>query len=68
MRARAALVGGTLAVETSPGGGTTVYVRLPVHPAEDPSSTHRPLGDQPSAGLAAPIPQDGPVAGQDSDT
>jgi signal transduction histidine kinase len=30
MRERAALVGGTLAIESSLGGGTTVYVRLPL--------------------------------------
>jgi signal transduction histidine kinase len=30
MRERASLVGGTVAVESSPGGGTTLYVRLPV--------------------------------------
>lgn len=30
MRERAALVGGTVAIESSPGAGTTVYVRLPV--------------------------------------
>jgi two-component system sensor histidine kinase UhpB len=32
MRERAALVGGNLTIESSPGAGTTVYVRLP---AED---------------------------------
>ena len=31
MRERAALAGGTVAVESSPGGGTTVYARLPLH-------------------------------------
>jgi PAS domain S-box-containing protein len=30
MRERVALVGGTLQVESSPGGGTTVYLRVPV--------------------------------------
>jgi signal transduction histidine kinase len=30
MRERAALIGGTLQVESSPGHGTTVYVRYPV--------------------------------------
>jgi PAS domain S-box-containing protein len=35
MRERAALVGGTLQVESSPGAGTTVYVRLPVSHALD---------------------------------
>jgi signal transduction histidine kinase len=30
MRERAALVGGTLEIETSPGSGTTVFVRIPL--------------------------------------
>jgi signal transduction histidine kinase len=33
MRERASLVGGALEVETSPGAGTTLYVRVPVSPA-----------------------------------
>jgi signal transduction histidine kinase len=32
MRERVALAGGTLTVESAPGAGTTVYVRLPVGP------------------------------------
>jgi signal transduction histidine kinase len=32
MRERASLVGGTLEIETSPGGGTTLYVRVPGAP------------------------------------
>jgi signal transduction histidine kinase len=32
MRERAALIGGTLEIETSPGAGTTLYVRVPVSP------------------------------------
>ncbi len=35
MRERAALFGGTVAVESSPGGGTTVYARLPLGPAPE---------------------------------
>ena len=30
MRERVALVGGTLQIESSPGGGTCVYLRVPV--------------------------------------
>ena len=30
MRERVALVGGTLAIESAPGNGTTVFVRVPV--------------------------------------
>jgi len=32
MRERAALVGGTLELETRPGGGTTLFVRVPITP------------------------------------
>jgi signal transduction histidine kinase len=32
MRERASLIGGTLEIETSPGAGTTLYVRVPVSP------------------------------------
>jgi signal transduction histidine kinase len=32
MRERAALVGGDLEVESTPGGGTTVFVRIPLRP------------------------------------
>ena len=34
MRERAALVGGTLAVESGPGRGTTVIARVPLLPGE----------------------------------
>jgi signal transduction histidine kinase len=38
MRERATLAGGTLAIESEPGSGTTVYVRVPVaHEAGDAS-------------------------------
>jgi PAS domain S-box-containing protein len=43
MRERAALVGGTLQVESTAGRGTTVYLRCPVTPAEA-----RPAGPAPS--------------------
>jgi signal transduction histidine kinase len=36
MRERAELVGGTLAVESTPGAGTALYVRLPVDRAREP--------------------------------
>jgi signal transduction histidine kinase len=32
MRERASLIGGTLEIETSPGEGTTLYVRVPISP------------------------------------
>ena len=34
MRERVALVGGELEVESEPGAGTTVYVRIPIPGAE----------------------------------
>ena len=37
MRERAALAGGTVVIESSPGDGTTVYVRLPVTAAVAPA-------------------------------
>ena len=39
MRERVALVGGTLAVESRPGGGTTVIARIPL-PADDGRGRH----------------------------
>ena len=41
MRERAALAGGTVAVESRPGAGTTVYARLPMHRAS-PSPERSP--------------------------
>ena len=37
MRERAAQVGGTLEIESTPGGGTTVYVRVPAAEAAPPA-------------------------------
>lgn len=37
MRERAALVGGSLAVESAPGQGTTLFVRVPLNPGETAS-------------------------------
>jgi signal transduction histidine kinase len=34
MRERAALIGGVTEIESSPRGGTTVFVRVPLKPAE----------------------------------
>jgi signal transduction histidine kinase len=34
MQERVAIVGGTLTVESSPGGGTTIFVRIPLSPRE----------------------------------
>jgi signal transduction histidine kinase len=31
MRERVTQVGGTLEIETSPGNGTTVFIRIPLH-------------------------------------
>jgi PAS domain S-box-containing protein len=44
MRERAALVGGTVAVESSPGGGTALYVRLPVDRAPAGAPAGGPAG------------------------
>ena len=40
MRERVALLGGELEIESGPGGGTTVFVRLP-----DPSAPPGPDGE-----------------------
>jgi PAS domain S-box-containing protein len=40
MRERASLVGGTLNIESAPGEGTTVYVRIPVLREENGAVTH----------------------------
>lgn len=34
VRERAAMLGGTVEIETSPGGGTTLFVRIPIEPPE----------------------------------
>ena len=47
MRERAALVGGTVSIESNPGAGTTLYVRLPLGDADaapNPSPRGAPLG------------------------
>lgn len=52
MRERAALVGGTVTVEASPGAGTTVYVRLPVGGTPDDPASEAPgkrPGERPGA-------------------
>jgi two-component system sensor histidine kinase NreB len=33
MRERASLIGGALEIETAPGKGSTIFVRVPVSPA-----------------------------------
>jgi PAS domain S-box-containing protein len=48
MRERAALVGGTVTLESSPGAGTTVFVRLPVERAEDAPSDAGAAGADPA--------------------
>ena len=39
MKERAALIGGTLEIETAPGKGTTIYARVPVHSVEKRETT-----------------------------
>jgi signal transduction histidine kinase len=38
MRERAALIGGTLQIESTRGGGTTVFVRVPLAPSAEESA------------------------------
>ncbi|GLC25122.1 GAF domain-containing protein [Roseisolibacter agri] len=42
MQERAAIVGGTVTVESSPGSGTALYVRLPVEPVSGEPATDGP--------------------------
>ena len=35
MRERAQIIGGTLDIESSPGGGTTIYLHLPITESRD---------------------------------
>jgi PAS domain S-box-containing protein len=44
MRERAALVGGTVTIESTPGEGTTIYVRVPVSGAVDGTDPDPPGG------------------------
>jgi PAS domain S-box-containing protein len=44
MRERAALVGGTVTIESTPGEGTTLYVRVPVAPGTDGTDPDPPRG------------------------
>ena len=37
MQERAAVIGGTLEIETAPGKGTTVFVQVPLPPQTEPS-------------------------------
>jgi signal transduction histidine kinase len=40
MRERAELVGGSLAIESSPGQGTAVFLRIPLHPSSRVRQSH----------------------------
>ena len=42
MQERAALAGGSVEIESSPGGGTTVFARLPLAPEPSANSTANP--------------------------
>jgi signal transduction histidine kinase len=44
MRERIALLGGTLEIESSPEGGTTVFARIPAPPAQPPAPAGEPEG------------------------
>jgi PAS domain S-box-containing protein len=44
MRERAALVGGTVTIESTPGEGTTIYVRVPVLGGPDGQDSNPPRG------------------------
>jgi PAS domain S-box-containing protein len=44
MRERAALLGGTVTIESTPGEGTTIYVRIPVMGATDGTDPDPPRG------------------------
>jgi PAS domain S-box-containing protein len=44
MRERAALVGGTVTIESTPGEGTTIYIRVPVPGGADGQDSNSPRG------------------------
>jgi chemotaxis protein histidine kinase CheA len=44
MRERAALLGGSVTIESTPGEGTTIYVRIPISGGTDDTDSDPPRG------------------------